>query len=70
MFHSIDGAHTWFSTDNGWLTDTVICPSPPYEDYGELNYAASDRWLLPLRPPAADETDTAERGVTEGISLT
>ena len=31
---------------------------------------AWDSYLLPLRPPAADETDTAERGVTEGLSLT
>jgi hypothetical protein len=31
------------------------------------NRGVSDRFLMPLRPPADDETDTAEREVTEGL---
>lgn len=58
----------WHRTtaEDGWLTDTLLYPPPEFENWGEINYVAADRCLLPLRPPAADETDTAERGVTEG----
>ena len=44
--------------------------SPSEIEIPATSRVAWDSYLLPLRPPAADETDTAEREVTEGLSLT
>ena len=49
----------------GWLTDTVVVKNP-VDGLDIYNRGVSDRFLMPLRPPADDETDTAEREVTEG----
>ncbi len=58
-----------YTSKPGWLTDTVVVENP-VDGLDLHNRGVSDRFLMPLRPPAADETDTAERGVTEGLSLT
>ena len=54
-----------YTSKPGWLTDTVVVENP-VDGLDLHNRGVSDRFLMPLRPPAADETDTAERGVTEG----
>ena len=53
-----------YTSKPGWLTDTVVVENP-VDGLDLHNRGVSDRFLMPLRPPAADETDTAERGVTE-----
>ena len=64
--HSLD--RIWHSTlfTDTWVTDTLIYPPPEFTNWGEVNYMVADRYLLPLRPPASADTDTAEREVTEG----
>ena len=49
----------------GWLTDTVVAENP-VDGLDIYNRGIADRFLMPLRPPVSDETDTAERDVTEG----
>ena len=48
-----------------WLTDTVVVKNP-VDGLDLYNRGIADRFLMPLRPPVSDETDTAERDVTEG----
>ena len=67
---SVDKQWHRTTAEDGWLTDTLLYPPPQFANWGEINYVSADRYLLPLRPPAAADTDTAERGVTEGLSLT
>ena len=55
-----------YSTEEpAWLTDRVLDPAVSH-GWGRLCRVIRDSALMPLRPPAADETDTAEREVTEG----
>lgn len=49
--------------EDAWYTDTLLYPTPPFRDWGYVNYCAANRYLLPLRPPAADETDTADQNL-------
>ncbi len=46
-----------------WLTDTVMVKNP-VDGLDLYNRGIADRYLLPLPPPASDETDTAEREMT------
>ena len=59
---------TVVATD-GWYTDTLVYPTPPFKDFGYVNYCAADRYLLPLRPPADDETDTADQDLPAECSM-
>ena len=47
-----------------WITDTVLI-SVPQAGATILNRGIADAYLMPLRPPADDETDTADEGVTD-----
>ncbi len=46
---------------DGWITDTILYPPPKFYDCGEFNCASSDRWLMPIRPPASDESEIADQ---------
>ena len=52
----------YMTEEPAWLTDRVLDPAV----WAPLCRVMRDSALMPLRPPADDETDTAERGVTEG----
>ena len=53
-----------YTSKPGWLTDTVVVENP-VDGLDIYNRGVSDRFLMPLRPPADDETDTADEGVTD-----
>ena len=57
---STDGRLHSETIADAWLTDTLLFPPSRFVDWGEFNYAIHDRYLMPLRPPADDETDTAD----------
>ena len=58
---SADQSWTGVTSEDAWVTDTPLFPAPQFESWGAFNYAIGARYLLPLRPPADDETDTADQ---------
>lgn len=56
----------YMTEEPAWLTDRVLDPAVSH-GWGRLCRVIRDSALMPLRPPASDETDTAERDVTEGL---
>lgn len=47
------------SQEPAWLTDRILVATS--HDYGLYNRTIRDRALMPLRPPASDETDIADQ---------
>ena len=58
---SADQLWTASTTADAWITDTLLFPPPRFLDWGDINYSARDQDLMPIRPPASNESDTADQ---------